>query len=245
MIKNKHVCESDACFLCRTCLPSWAPAIQAHRQHVFFRKGSAIFREGDPVTGIFFITSGLVKIHKEWGGGKELILRFSCGGDILGHRGLGRDAHYPASATALTPLNACFVGLPFFQDSLRTNFPFMDEVLRSLSEDLDNLEERTRYLAHMPVKGRVAHALLTLSQTIGNASDGSFTLSRQDLASYAGTTYETVFRMLSELAAEKLISITGKDIRMLNVLALQGLARPDAPRITSGVPAPASASPLA
>jgi CRP/FNR family transcriptional regulator len=42
----------------------------------------------------------------------------------------------------------------------------------------------------MPVKGRIANALLFLRQKFGNAPEGyiNILLSRQDLASYTGTT---------------------------------------------------------
>ena len=51
------------------------------------RKGKTIFKEGDPVEGIYFMYTGWVKIHKEWTHPKELILRFAGAGEIIGHRG--------------------------------------------------------------------------------------------------------------------------------------------------------------
>jgi CRP-like cAMP-binding protein len=39
---------------------------------------------------------------------------------------------------------------------------------------------------------------------------------RQDLASYTGATYETVFRVLKELATENLIKLSGKKIGILD-----------------------------
>lgn len=71
-----------------------------------------------------------------------------------------------------------------------------------------------RNLAHMPVKGRIAQALLTLEEKFGKTEDGfiNVTLSRQDLASFAGTTYETAFRMLNELLEEEAIQVDGKQI---------------------------------
>ena len=74
-----------------------------------------------------------------------------------------------------------------------------------------------RDLAHMPVKGRMIQALLFLKNRFGIDTDGciDLTLSRQDLASYVGATYETVFRFLTELIAEKMILVNGKKIKLL------------------------------
>jgi CRP-like cAMP-binding protein len=75
-----------------------------------------------------------------------------------------------------------------------------------------------RNLAHMPVKGRVAMALLNLQARFGVNSKGliDLTLSRQDLASFVGTIYETVFKIINELKREGLIRIDGKDIGIIH-----------------------------
>jgi CRP/FNR family transcriptional regulator len=84
-----------------------------------------------------------------------------------------------------------------------------------------------RNLAHMEVKGRVAETLLLLKKRFGQNRDGflNITLTRQDMASFAGTTYETVFRVMSDLVADKLIKVSGKKTGILKeaqLLALVG-----------------------
>jgi CRP-like cAMP-binding protein len=224
--KNKQGCDLRTCFLCKMCLPEWNPAIAFNRQHLSFKKGAMIFREGDPVTGIYFVYSGVVKVHKKWGEDKELILRFAGSGDVLGHRGLrdfgeGLESMnalvYPIAGTALEPTTVCFVGLDFFQASLRTNYAFIYSLLNFYATELQDSEQKMSNLAHMPVKGRVALALLELQGKFGVTAEGmiDLNLSRQDLASFAGTTYETVFRVMNELEREGLVQFSGKDIRIL------------------------------
>ena len=93
--------------------------------------------------------------------------------------------------------------------------------------ELKESEKRMRNLAHMPVKGRVANALLSLRDKFGATNDGfiDVTLSRQDLASYTGTTYETVFRMMNELALAGAISMSGKKINIVDTDKLVGFAK--------------------
>ena len=73
-------------------------------------------------------------------------------------------------------------------------------------------------LAHMQVKGRIASSLLSLKNKFGTTKDGEINiiLSRQDLASYSGTTYETVFRILNEFIKEDFISVNNKNITIIN-----------------------------
>jgi len=70
----------------------------------------------------------------------------------------------------------------------------------------------------MPVKGRLAQSLLTLKDQFGVTDKGEINieLTRQDLSSFAGATYETVFRTMNELIGDKLISLNGKSIVIVN-----------------------------
>jgi CRP-like cAMP-binding protein len=203
-------------------LPEWLPAVQAERKNLHFKKGELIFREGEEVKGIYFVYSGTVKVHKKWGTEKELIIRFAQKGDIFGHRGLGQEHHYPISATAVEPVSACYVNLEFFQTSLKVNQEFMYGLLLFFADELQESERKMRNLAHMQVKGRVAQALLSLEEKFGRSPEGhiGITLSRQDLASLVGATYETVFRIINELAQEELIGLDAKNITIIDAVKL-------------------------
>ncbi|MEO5594114.1 MAG: Crp/Fnr family transcriptional regulator [Chitinophagaceae bacterium] len=225
MKNNKHDCDLQSCFLCTLCLKEWLPAIQAHRKTIPVKKGTVIFKEGDNVDGIYFVYHGKVKVHKKWGAGKELILRIAGKGAILGHRGLGKGNRYPISATALEDSALCFIDLNFFQSTLKVNHDFTCKLMMFFAEELQESEKNMRNLAHMPVKGRIAQALLMLQEKFGTTAEGfiNINLSRQDLASLAGTTYETVFRIISELTEENILTIRNKNIYITNKVKLDRL----------------------
>jgi CRP/FNR family transcriptional regulator len=222
MKKKNNNCDLKSCFLCQRCLPEWLPAVQAQRKNLHFKKGELIFQEGEEVKGIYFVYSGTVKVHKKWGTEKELIIRFAQKGDIFGHRGLGHEPHYPISATAIESVSVCYVDLEFFQTSLKVNQEFMFGLLLFFADELRESERKMRNLAHMQVKGRVAQALLSLEEKFGRSPEGhiGITLSRQDLASLVGATYETVFRIINELAQEELIELDAKNITIIDAVKL-------------------------
>jgi CRP/FNR family transcriptional regulator len=194
------------------------PAIDVHRQNFHVNKGEMLFSEGSQVTGMYFIYKGSFKVHKKWTDDKELIVRIASNGAILGHRGLGNDIYYPVSATALEPSEVCFIDLGFFQSTLKVNYQFLYELMMFFAGELKESEKRMRNLAHMPVKGRIAQALLHMHSKFGVTTEGfiDINLSRQDLASYTGTTYETVFRTMNELVQEGSIALSGKNICILD-----------------------------
>ena len=218
MKKSKTNCDLNTCFMCKLCAKEWRPAIDAHRTTFLAKKGEAIFREGEEVKGIYFIFDGLVKVHKKWGDDKELILRIAHTGAILGHRGLGGNGIYPVTGTALEPSMVCYIDLDFFNSTLKVNPEFTHQMMLFFAAELQESERHMRDLAHMSVKGRVSRALIELSAKFGLTEDGfiNMTLSRQDLSSLTAATYETVFRILNELAEDKCILIVEKNIKIID-----------------------------
>lgn len=225
-MKKDSSCDLKTCFMCQLSLQEWHPAIANNRNNFIAKKGETIFNEGEPVKGVYFVTSGNVKIHKKWGD-KELILRFANDGAIFGHRGITTkiDA-YPISATALETTHFCVVDLEFFKTTLKVNHDFAYNMLMFYADELHSSERKMRNLALMSVKGRLAVALLELKEQFGLDQDGflSLELSRQDLAAFTGATYETVFRTMNELLAEQLIKVNGKALGILNEAGLIELA---------------------
>ena len=211
--------------MCRLSLKDWLPAIAAHKQNVSIKKGQPIFREGELVKGIYFLYSGNVKVHKKWDNEKDLIIRFAKAGEILGHTGLGDDSNYLVSATALEPVVVCYIDMAFFESTLHVNNNLTYKLMRFMANELQESEKRVRNLVHMPVKGRIAQALINLKNQFGNKPDGSIgiELTRQDLSSYAGASYETLFKVMNEFNDENLVETTGKSIRIVNEQLLKKL----------------------
>ncbi len=207
-------------------MKDWLPAIDSHRQTLAYKKGETIFEEGMPVKGIYFLNRGKVKIYRKWGHQKQLILHFAKEGDIIGYRGLANESIYPVSAMALEPSTLCFVDTVFFETTLRVNNELTYKLMQFYSNELQYAERRMRNLAHMDVKGRVAETLLMLKKDFGENKEGiiNITLTKQDLASFAGTTYETFFRMINEMAKQKIVRLSGKEIAVLKARKLKELS---------------------
>ena len=217
-MKKGKCCDLETCLMCKLVLKEWKFAIDGHRKNFIAKKGEQIIKEGDPVAGVYFVYEGNVKVHKHWGD-KELIIRFANSGKIFGHRGLGTHSSvYPISATALEETSLCFIDLEFFMATLKVNHDFAFNLMLFYADELQESEKKMRNLALMPVKNRLAVALLHLKDQFGlnEAGNLNIELSKQDLAAFTGATYETVFRMTTELVNENLISLSGKHIRIIN-----------------------------
>ncbi|MEX8546047.1 MAG: Crp/Fnr family transcriptional regulator [Mucilaginibacter sp.] len=226
MKEIKQGCNLNNCFLCKHCLKDWVPAIGIHKKNFELKKGQQLFKEGDTVTGIYFVFLGKVKVHKRWDDEKELITRFAQPGDIIGHLGLGNDPVYPVSATAIEQSMVCYIDLPFFESTLNVNPQLTYSLMKFFANELQESDKRMRNLVHMPVKERIALALLTLKKQFGINPAGAIAieLSRQDLSSFAAVSYETLFKVINEFLLNGFIEVTGKSFRLINEKALSEMA---------------------
>ena len=218
MKETKTGCDVSSCYLCTHCVTDWHPAIAAKKKNFIVKKGERIFSEGDSVTGIYFIFSGKVKVHKRWDNDKEIILRFAKTGDILGHLGLGNEPIYPVSTTAIEPTTVCYIDLSFFESSLQVNPKLTYSLMKFFANELQESEKMMRNLVHMPVKERIALALLNLKKQFGVNDAGALNveLTRQDLSSYAAVSYETLFKVTNEFIKNNWIALSGKTISIID-----------------------------
>lgn len=97
------------------------------------------------------------------------------------------------------------------------------------ADEFKSTEKRIKTMASMTAKEKVALSLLTIIDAFGfDKNDNSlldFTPSRKDISSIAGTTYETVIRVLSESEKSKIIVLEGTAIRILDINYLKTLCK--------------------
>ncbi|HEY4797829.1 MAG TPA: Crp/Fnr family transcriptional regulator [Bacteroidia bacterium] len=201
------------------CNDDWLSQINSKKICTFVKQGQQIVMEGTPATGIYFVYSGKIKIHKTGLNDRNFILKLAKEGDIIGHCGFGGRYLYPSSATALEDSNLCFIENTIFFELLKDCHDLTHELMRYYTDELRIYESRMVNLAQMNVREKVADTLLLLRDTYGeDQQDKSLNiiLSRQELAEISGTTKEQVSKMLTEFDSEKIIRTSGKKISILD-----------------------------
>lgn len=209
------------------CSSEWMIIYESNKQSINVKAKERIFNEGDPVKGIYFIEEGKVKVISTFNEGDEKILRIAGNDTILGHRGLNYK-HYHISAEALTDTHLTFLPIDIFMKIIKVNPEMSIYLINFLTEELREAEERMRNLLILDPKKRVALLLIKLVDTFGYSKSQKnlleYTLSRTDMANMAGTTYETIIRVLSGFEDMKLIELVGKKIAIKNERKLRALA---------------------
>lgn len=185
-----------------------------------FKKGQTLFHEGGYPLGLFCVNDGKVKLSHSGQDGKEQIIHLAREGDVLGYRALLSAERYNATATALDDSNVCFIPKDAFFSVLRSSHGLSLEIIRLLATELRRAVDTITDLAQKPVRERTAEALLFLKETYGFEKDGitlNVILSREDIANLVGTATETAIRLLSEFKNDKIVELSGKKIRILDM----------------------------
>ena len=184
-----------------------------------FKKGQTIYFESNTPFGLYYVSSGRIKVAKTGSDGKEQIVRIAKPGDFLGYVELLSETRYACSATALEDVTVFFIPKSDFQNLLKEDEGMSNFFLKMLCKDLMDAEIKMTDLAYKPVRGRLAEALIFLNRVYeeGKEKVAAINISREDLASMVGTAKETVIRLLSEMKEERIIVTEGRKIRILSI----------------------------
>lgn len=185
-----------------------------------YRKGYTLFHQGGQAQGIYIISSGKVKITRVGCDGKEIIIKIAGPGDVLGHMHLYSNYNYTSSATVIEEAIVCFVERKFLLKKIDEDQMLSVNIIRKLSNDMENFEARSAAMSHKNVKERLAELLLILRENYGVMEQGrlrlDIKLTREEMASMVGTANETVIRFITEFKEAGILEQEGKTIFIRN-----------------------------
>lgn len=209
------------------CSAEWQALLKEKLTTRSYGAGEVIFLEHEPADTLFIVKRGKAKVHSTFEPGSSRIVRFARDGQVLGHRGIGGDFTYTVTATALVPTTVDLIPMPLFLSTLKANASFGFHFMLFFAEELRRSEDQSKSLLNLGVEQRVAKAILASHHCFGFDKAErdllAFTPSRQDLADYAGASYEATIRALSGLQRKKLIKSAGPELRILDLKGLQAL----------------------
>jgi CRP-like cAMP-binding protein len=191
-----------------------------------FARGEMLYIGGDSVSQILLLTSGFAKTSQFGLSGTEVILRLSVPGDVLGAMGLFTTGLHFTTAQAFRSCRALVWDAPTFK-ALVGRYPVLHQnMVRILSQDLGELEERFREVATERVAPRVARQLVRLLKRIGRTVNGAVkvSLTREELAQMTGTTLFTVSRLLSGWEERGMVKPRREGVTICDVESLRAVA---------------------
>jgi CRP/FNR family transcriptional regulator len=194
-----------------------------------FRKGEVIFREGDPVPGLYVVGDGMVRIYKLAPSGKEHVLHLAGPGMTFAEVAVLANFACPATAEAIEPTGCVLLPAQAFTRALREDHGLCLQLLSSLGLWVRSLVSLLEGVVLRDAAGRVAAYLLQAQPEHGTtvALPGL----KKHVASHLNLTSETLSRVLRQLREDRLISETDAGLRIDDRKALQQLAEGFYPRL--------------
>lgn len=198
-------------------------AAQAFRP-LSFRLGQRIFEAGEEGHALYVIQRGKVKISHCNLDGKEKMLAYLAPGKIFGEMSLVDGK--PRSATATAVKNTILYAL-YAEEywSLIGRYPLIAHNLaRILAQRLREMNREVEVLTFEESRGKVAYALLKLyRQEFGEPTTRGrlLPLTQRELADIAGTSRETVTRVISQFQNLKYLNSETGQIEVFDPAGLE------------------------
>ena len=180
---------------------------------VHFEKGETIYQVGQHSDSLYIVRKGKIRIYRLSESGREQLLRILKPGDFTGELALFRHSVHESFAEAMEETDVCVITRNDLQRFLLKYPSIALQILTEFANRLDESERRTARVANERVENRIALYLAECVKNSKGSLEVTLPMSRKDLASYLGTTPETVSRKLTELEMQGYIKqISGRDI---------------------------------
>ncbi len=193
-----------------------------------YQKKQVIYKEGFTPHYLYFIQRGKVRTYKTHEDGKQLVMDLFNEGDFLGYIPLLEESPYKETAVTMEETELALIPKKEFENLLHKNPSVQQKLIKMLAKNITENENHLLGIAYNTLRKKVAGALSSLHTKFKSNKNEPFLIdiSRDELASIAGTATESLIRTLTEFKNEKLIDIKKDNkIEILNPKKLGTLLR--------------------
>lgn len=175
---------------------------------------STLIYAGDESDSLYYIVKGSATVLIEDDEGREMIIAYLNEGDFIGEMGLFEDVDSRSAwVRAKIECEVAEINYSKFREISEANPNFIYAVGRQLAHRLRNTTRKVGDLAFLDVTGRVARALLDLSEqpdAMTHPDGMQIKITRQEIGRIVGCSREMVGRVLKTLEEQGLVSVKGK-----------------------------------
>jgi len=182
---------------------------------VNFDKDETIFKEDALSSNIIYLQEGMVKLITK-GPIKKQILKIKKAPCYIGLPTTMGDKINHYSAISIVPTKACFIDINVFKKLLSVNDEFSYQIIVDLCKNELEQFDRCVNLLQKQVFGRLAENLIYFSDELYKSDEFELPLNRNEFSDLVCTSRESITRMLKELSDDNIISLDGKQIKILD-----------------------------
>ncbi len=192
---------------------------------VKFRKGQALFLEGQASNFLYALTSGMVKICHHTPQGTEQIIGLSHPGNLLVGLQSIAEEHYAYTAAAATPVSACRINHHALLTKVRERGDVAMSLVRALNAQLAHSRALIEVMGKKNAAAKIASLiLLMVPGKQHEKSQFSLPFSRREIAELLNLSEETVCRMMAEMQREGIVKAPRQNIAIVDWNRLRAMA---------------------
>ncbi len=182
-----------------------------------YKKDMIIMDEGNEGPGLFIITKGAVKVTRNDSEGREIILTILGEYEYFGEMSLLDGQNPSANVIAMENTELFYLGREQFMQLIQYNPKITFALLEGLIKRLRSADDKIKSLSLLKAEGKIISAIIQLAEISGTMKQGMVEVDlpfQHDIANIAGTSRETVSRVLHALEKKGLVQLDGSKIRI-------------------------------
>jgi CRP-like cAMP-binding protein len=189
-------------------------------QKRLYKRNNMILMEEDVGDTLFILNQGSVKITRMSDDGREVILSILGDGDFFGEMSIFDGESRSANVIALEDSEVFVLKRGDFLDLLEKHPKIAIALLQELAIRLRRSDQQIEGLSLSDAENRIAMSIIRLTEDLGVIKLGQVIIDnlpfQQDIANMAGTSRETVSRMLKLLERKGWILRKGRQLIITN-----------------------------
>lgn len=217
-------CQVRTLAVCAALEPGELHEFEHLSQDMHVANKATMFVQDEPANAVFNVTSGVVRLYRLLPDGRRQIVGFALPGDFLGLSMAERNVF---SADAVGPVEACRFPRDVFAHFLDTKPHLLRRLHEMATHELTLAQDQMVLLGRRTAEEKVAAFLIGMrdrwARVNGAHRHVPLPMSRQDIGDFLGLTVETVSRMMTKLARDKITVIVPDGIRILDEKRLETL----------------------
>ena len=179
------------------------------------KRGAVIIKQGDKVKDFIFLRIGLAKLTRVSLEGKEQLVGIARPKDFVGLLSLFSSPVHQYSITALEDSEFCIVDFELINKLVQESGKFAFSLLQKISQVSDMLISTKFDIDNRQLRGRIAYILSLFSKEVYESTTFNLPISRKEIGELIDMRVENVVRILSEFRKDKIITIEGTTIVIL------------------------------
>lgn len=205
--------------------PENLKVLEVFKTKINYLKGENIFKQGAFAPYVIYILSGLVKVYVQTGYDKQINIGIAQKGEFLAFSSVFGEKVHSYSTQAITDVEVCMIEKESLRKTLLTNPEFALQITSKNYRNERLLIDIIKNLSYKQMRGKLASALLYLSQE-EFLNDNIFeNLSRQEIADFASISTESAIKFLKEFEKEGILNLNGKNIEIIQKEKLEQLSK--------------------